>query len=482
MKRTWNVYGALLLQLARMPNAIGSWKETWPAGLIGAVACLGLDFKQGPDHAWHAMLFIVLALCTPVLLVCWGNFIKRIVSTTCLPSSALIPYQNLRLMRLAFAIWLLVSLALGLAFGLASGKFGAALVLVAAVMAVVACGFRSPAYMTLALAALVAHPFLERMLAQHAVDWLLSDAGLSTCALLVLVVGVLTFRLLVRRRAEGHSALALLVQRFEAHAERVRIEPWAPSVQTGRWFYDLALSRAISPAGAQPRALLPLVLGPGAHWSVVLHGVAGVLFGFGIVELTHVAFGSVRVHLPDVIRWMRIVLVPATGALHAQTIAASMYATRAEQSLVRLSARMAQNDALNALLARSLLRSFLTGWLLTFVAVLAFGFASGLAQADLVMIALASCTPLLLLGRVMRNYANESERRKFSIDFVELYSLILIVAMLAIVYAFPDAQHIVLMTGPVLGVACLVTAGQYVRARLRAAPGAAVAFPSGRGH
>jgi hypothetical protein len=471
MKQSFHIYRALLGETMRIQPIVATLWVWILLGVVWALIVLFAIFVGLQKCYWLPARLIVAATITCLCLF-YFNMIASGVSALSAPvSTRLLPRLRARLMWLTIGAWAACSLASGLALGTALGNIGAAIVGVSAVLIFqAATGKLALIYSPLIFVIVVFNRQLWHALSPVQHSFLLSAGGLVLGELLVMVNGALILAQLLRPKPPGYLPPGFKL--FQSPYEhRKATSPLS-------WLYDATLLRLYQAAphgvpsrNGKPGRLLMAVFGPRAHWSVFLGPVA-------LIVLACAVFGSrlkTAFQAEDAFAIELASMVVFISHHRVREIGASMYATRREQSLVRLSPRAPQNGVLNRVLASSLVWAFLNGWLILTGVMLGVGLMLGMMPAGLTTLASAACAATMLAPIVLRDRTRAGRFSDYAVSAWPAAGVMLLVAAFAALRSW-----LVALPWPVFGAACVLCAGVMARRRWRTMVVAPVALPCGR--
>jgi hypothetical protein len=285
-------------------------------------------------------------------------------------NARLLPRQRRRLMQMTGAGWLACTLAFALVFDnwatlplVGAYLIGLPLLLTghrqAAPFVFLSCGW----------------PMLTRtVLPGWLVAAISSPASVAVLCALLLPVGAYALRLLYPDGGDAHldqrGEQVKRIQRFSALGASGTCEGGGPTGKGILRVYALALRRDCR--RADPATLLMHALGPAAHWSAWVGGIAAILVISGGMRFM-LAWG-VSDKLEDV---LKVVAGVGMSSLSALTVfctaqfSQQLRRTRGEQALLRLTPLAGDAALLNRRLAGQLLKGALCNWTMISASILA---------------------------------------------------------------------------------------------------------------
>jgi hypothetical protein len=388
LRRIWRI---TTVQRDKRTMAVLGWLALLGAGL-GLIGSIAMILKhQAPPLA------VLRVLCGAG--ACWLGFVWMMlfVPTSILlnsPANArLVPRQRRRLMQMAASWWLLVTAGVTAAIGQWEVFPLAGVTMMS--FALMRSGRKEAAPLFIVG---INWPSLSRYLLPPAlVDALTSDTGVLVLSALLLPLGAWALRSVYPDGGDGHLA---------RRGEQIRLSGWFNRQawsDTGegsplrRWTSTWVYSRMLALALRRPRpgAMLMHALGPLAHWSAWLGGVAVMLLMGGGVLLLMAWRG--RPLTRDFIEGAMngaLGTLPFFLALSTAAFSQQIRKNTGEQSLLRLTPLAGNAALLNRRLALALLKNGLRTWaVLTGLIVLAAFVVFG-AKGQL----LARVAALCLLG------------------------------------------------------------------------------------
>ena len=327
----------------------------------------------------------------------------------------------------------------------------------------------------------VAPPLIVLLLGPPTARVFLAKAGffegnpvvLGVGAAVVVAGGALTLRMLLPPGGEAQHAVWARFRRFGSLGSTARATIPARAGERVLYAgYFGTLRRALVATPGSGARLVPLCLGPDAHWTVTLlvFPVGASLGAVPFLAASALAGGDPRVQLgiAVVLAAVSLVLFPV-GQLGLMRLA--LWRRRREQALVRLAPGVPAGVALNRALARHLLVPFMAAWSVGLAGALLLGAVGPVLPAPFAGAVLAgSFITLPLAGLVLDDYAR-LRSPSVARGLVLLGAVVTLSVVVAWLYRAPVAA---------VAVASVLAAAAFVAARWRRMLAAPPAFPAGR--
>lgn len=416
-------------------------------GLLLAALLLGVPTWFVSDKAAEVLR---ITACIPLgflAILWWSYLIGAIHEQNHAAGHALIPRMRGRSLAVLLAGWAVLSVAVGAPLGYATNAYIAPVLLTGLVLGALAAFAFSPVLVWFIGVLWAALYVLGRFMPSGSLTITLGDAGITSCALALLVLcAVMIARGLGRGRVPGIK--------------------FGGSPMPAMPVYGSSLRRDCA-SGDRP-ALLMQTLGPGANMT------SWLIYAALAIALLMAACKLVSMPLP-VLRVFVISAALASQFMAAGRLAAAIYARHKEQSLLRLTAFAPAAPGLNLALAGGLLRAFGGYWVVSTALTIVLALMLGAEPGFLASLLVVMCMPAMAAGMLLRDFA-----RKEHYGFAEK-------AVAAVWYLLTFAMLFMALLGKLgaawwVAIACaIVLAGSMlVRWRKQAMLRAPAGFPAGR--
>ncbi|MCS0616325.1 hypothetical protein NX783_26645 [Massilia kyonggiensis] len=332
--------------------------------LMASAAAMGtLGTVQG--------LRLLVAFTSLALVLVWSFlFVPGSIRMNSPANAWLLPRQRRRLLQMTTAYWLLVTASLG--FGIGHWIALPAVALSVLGLALLCAGNK---HVVILLVLGGNWPWLSRVVLPPA--W--GDAATGATAalglgILVVPAAVWGLRWLYPARGDAYIARRADQMRRVSNFDRCGADK-EPAPDGVAWHGNLAfylVALRCNMRRADPGAMLMHALGPSAHWTAWIGGIATLLIAGGVIRLvlvwTHAA------GLQSLVGWMMSVgpaLLALTIAFSTAQYGQQLRRTQGEQALLRLTPLAGDAALLNRRLAGRVLRQALGCWAALTVAMLA---------------------------------------------------------------------------------------------------------------
>ena len=368
--------------------------------LLGAVGTCAAIFlasgaAMGSLDALRAARLLVGFGTLALVLVWTFLFVPGSIRMNSPVNAWLLPRQRRRLLQMTMAYWLLATA--GIAFGIGHRIAVPAVALSVLGLALLCAGNK---YVVILLVLGGNWPWLSRVVLPPAWrDAAVGGAAAVVRSVLVVPVAVWALRWLYPARGDAYLARRADQIRRVNHFDQCNTDK-QPASDGVTWqgnlaFYMLALRRDLR--RSDPAAMLTHALGPAAHWTAWIAGVATFLIVGVFARLV-----QAWAHKAGA-QWFFDWMTGATPAVLSVTIAFStaqygqqLRRTQGEQALLRLTPRAGDAALLNRRLATRVLRQALGCWAALTVVALAVSLLLG-AGPDALLLQLGLCS---LAGQV----------------------------------------------------------------------------------
>lgn len=336
--------------------------------LVGGAAILAIAVARHQlDAATGARLLLGigafwLALVWSVLFVPGSMLLNAVTH------ARLVPRQRRRLMQMAGAVWLVLTLALTVVAGTWTAFPVVGIYLIAFALMVGAANVRAVAPMII----VGNWSWASRSVLPPAlVDALASDAAMVLYAVLLVPAGAWTLRWLYAPGGDAHfirqATLRRHMARFEGRGEGGLQEGRGARAYAAALRRDCLQWKQRGRQRADPGRMLMHALGPSVHWSAWTGSVVAMLAAGIVIRLIKMwqerGGGSASLHhVIDGVSSAGLAMLMLTVVFATAAFSQALNRTRGEQSLLRLAPLAGDTALLNRRLAAQLLQRGLGLW------------------------------------------------------------------------------------------------------------------------
>lgn len=442
--REWKACTAIasqaFIQRVRLGNNWLSWALLAMAALIAA----GVGFTTGE---WRKAIGFGFGLPLSLLAWLWWFFIVDAVrKQNHAAAFKLVPRMATRSKQVLFAVWVIMSLLVGLVMSLPMNNPVISTLSVGLFLAITAAMIEWQ--VSVGVTVLVVAAYLARKLGYAMEFW--AGFAMNSYLMAALCAAVLL--------ASGWAIGWGLGQPQPVRLRTLKLSP-AP-------LYASSLSAACE--GGDRTRLLMHVLGPAAdsRTQAILLAVA----------LATGAVAMLAIGVPPAVQ--RVFFVAAALAVQfgvADRLSAQMYARHREQSLLRLAVRAPASGEVNAVLARALMRKFVGWWLASTAAAMALAVLGSDGEVKPLPLFAVFCMPLMAAGTLLHGYAPRPHFR--------MRSKVTVVAWFLFTYAvyfMSMIDRLEPLAWYAIALVALGSAFSFAWYRLREMRRAPCSFPAGR--
>jgi hypothetical protein len=342
----------------------------------------------------------------PLVLVWSFLFVPGSIRMNSPANAWLLPRQRRRMLQMTTAYWLLVTA--GMAFGIGHWIALPAVALSVLGLALLCAGNK---YVVILLVLGGNWPWLSRVVLPPAWgDAATGGAAALVLAILVVPVAVWSLRWLYPARGDAYMARRADQIRRVSHFDQCSADkqpaPEGPAALSRLPFYLVALRCDVK--RADPAAMLMHALGPVAHWTAWIDGLATLLFMGGVARLLMTWSHDAGVQpLVGLMTDVGPALLALTIVFSTAQYGQQMRRTRGEQSLLRLTPLAGDTALLNRRLAGRVLRQALGCWAALTVVVLGVSLLLGAGPDALPrQLGLCSLAGQVAMMGLLGDYAN----------------------------------------------------------------------------
>jgi len=459
---------------------LGSLWINWVLLGLGLILLCGIGFLS---KQWPVAIAIGGSISGGFLIIMWWiYFIGSVLQQNSPRNACLTPRLRQRLIQATVLLWAIFSAAFAAIAACGAGHFA----LIFELTGLMLIFFTTVHIPWFILSFVTVSVVLTNT--THALDsarfqqFALSNIGLIVGAALILVLGTYAIQRIFQRGSNRHwkeyKRLRLGLGAFGGDAKRKdssrnalgeRRFPILPNR-----YFSFFKPEKLSNATPIQRALL--ALGPGFYGRGIVGPAACIMLAVVVgCSLEHWQLIHVSASLQMIVKWFVFAYCVLPLFLYVQQVISSIYRTRREQALIRLTPATPEASKFNDLLYPALLKRFLLAWsALCFCGLISFMLLDGSTINALPLLSLCPVY-LLLAPSILQNYATMKSPENSSMLVGALLSLH------ALILGFAGLRYWVYpLPWPVLGVFSVVITIIMVVLRVRRMNKAPAAYPAGR--